>query len=197
MPAAMLRLNVPLVLASRSPRRSALLKQIGLTFDVRPADTPEIWPEHASPGEAVEQIALEKVTATEAADALVLGADTVVVLDGDVLGKPDDAEHASSMLRRLSGRTHIVYTGVALRYGTRETTRHAATCVTFAEMADAEIAQYVAAAKPFDKAGAYGIQDDLGALLVARIDGEYTNVIGLPLRTLYEALRSDFSDLLL
>jgi len=192
----MLRLRVPLVLASRSPRRSALLRQIGLAFDVRPADTPEIWPEETSPGEAVERIAREKVMATDAPDALVLGADTVVVLDGAVLGKPTDADHAGSMLRRLSGQTHTVYTGLALRYSTRETTRHARTSVTFAELADGEIAQYIAAAQPFDKAGAYGIQDDLGALLVARIDGEYTNVIGLPLRTLYETLRSDFPDLL-
>ena len=192
----MLHLRVPLVLASRSPRRSTLLRQIGLAFDVRPADTPEIWPERTSPGEAVEHIALEKVTATDAPDALVLGADTVVVLDGEVLGKPSDANHASSMLRRLSGQTHTVYTGLAFRYGEREATRHAATSVTFAALSDEEIALYVATAQPFDKAGAYGIQDDLGALLVARIDGEYTNVIGLPLRTLYETLRSDFSDLL-
>ena len=191
------RLRPPLIHASRSPRRSALLQQIGLTFEVRPADTHEAWPENAPPGEAVEHIALEKVHATEAPDALVLGADTVVVLDGEVLGKPESPDHASAMLRRLSSRTHTVYTGLALRFGTRETTRHAATQVTFADLSDAEITQYVRSASPLDKAGAYGIQDDLGALLVARIDGEYTNVIGLPLRTLYETLRADFADLLL
>ena len=193
----MLRLRVPLVLASRSPRRRALLAQIGLTFEVRPADTPEIWPPNASPGTAVEQIALEKAMAPNAPAALVLGADTVVVLDGEVLGKPRDAAHASSMLRRLSGQTHTVYTGLALRYGSREITRHAATSVTFADLSDEEIDLYVATASPLDKAGSYGIQDDLGALLVARIDGEYSNVIGLPLRTLYQTLRSDFPDLLL
>lgn len=193
----MLRLRVPLILASRSPRRSALLRQIGLEFEVRPADTPEVWPEHSTPGDAVERIAREKALATDAPDALVLGADTVVVLEGEVLGKPDSPEHASSMLRRLSGQTHTVYTGLALRYGTRVTTNHAATAVTFANLSDDEIVQYVTTASPLDKAGAYGIQDDLGALLVARVDGEYTNVIGLPLRTLYETLRFDFSDLLI
>lgn len=193
----MLRLRPPLILASRSPRRRALLHQIGLAFEVRPADTPEIWPERTAPGEAVESLALEKAQAIHAPGALVLGADTVVVLDGEVLGKPESPEHASSMLRRLSGRTHTVYTGLALRYHARKITAHAATAVTFAALSDAEIAQYVTSASPLDKAGAYGIQDDLGALLVARIDGEYTNVIGLPLRTLYETLRTSFSDLLL
>ncbi|MEO0559496.1 MAG: Maf family protein [Bacteroidota bacterium] len=192
----MLRLRVPLILASRSPRRKALLEQIGLAFEVRPADTPEIWPEDVPPGEAVEHLALEKATAISTSDALVLAADTVVVLEDTVLGKPDGADHASSMLRRLSGKTHTVYTGLALMYGGHQTTRHTATSVTFAELTDEEIAQYIAAAQPYDKAGAYGIQDDLGALLVARIDGEYTNVIGLPLRTLYHALRTDFPSLL-
>lgn len=192
----MLHLRPPLVLASRSPRRSALLRQLGLDIEVRPADTPEDWPDDTLPGEAVERIALEKVLATDASNELVLGADTVVVLDTDVLGKPESPAHASAMLRRLSGRTHTVYTGLALRYKDRTSTRHAATMVTFADLREDEIEQYVAAASPLDKAGAYGIQDDLGALLVARIDGEYTNVIGLPLRTLYETLRDDFPDLL-
>lgn len=192
----MLRLRSPLVLASRSPRRRALLRQIGVSFEVQPADTPEIWPDTSAPGDAVEHLALEKVQAIQTPDRLVLGADTVVVLDGHVLGKPESPEHACSMLRQLSGRTHTVYTGLALRLGTRMATRHAATDVTFADLSDAEIAQYVRSASPLDKAGAYGIQDDLGALLVARIEGEYTNVIGLPLRTLYETLRSDFPDLL-
>ena len=192
----MLRLRVPLVLASQSPRRRVLLRQLGLTFDVRPADTPERWPAGAEPAEAVEHIALEKVRATPAPGSLVLGADTVVVLDGDVLGKPETPDVAAAMLRRLSGRTHTVYTGLALGYRGREVTRHAATAVTFAALSSDEVARYVEAASPLDKAGAYGIQDDLGALLVARVEGEYTNVVGLPLRTLYETVRDDFADCL-
>lgn len=193
----MLRLRPPLILASRSPRRRALLRQLELAFEVQPADTPEAWPPNTPPSAAVEQLALEKVQAIDAPDALVLGADTVVVLDGDVLGKPTSPAHASAMLRRLSGRTHTVYTGLALRFGPRATTSHAATDVTFADLSDDEISQYVVSASPLDKAGAYGIQDDLGALLVARIEGEYTNVVGLPLRTLYQTLRTNFPDLLL
>ena len=192
----MLRLTVPLVLASRSPRRRALLRQLGLDFEVRPADTSEEWPDGTAPGPAVERLASEKALAIAGADALVLGADTVVVLDGDVLGKPPSDAEAAAMLRRLSGRTHTVYTGLALRHGARLRTRHAATRVTIAPLTDAEIDLYVATGSPRDKAGAYGIQDELGAVLVSRIDGEYTNVVGLPLRTLYDALRTDFSDLL-
>ena len=192
----MLRLRVPLILASRSPRRRALLRQLGLAFEVRPADTDEVWPEGTAPGPAVEHLAAEKATAIPAPDALVLGADTVVVLDGDVLGKPASDGEAAATLRRLSGRTHTVYTGVALRAGARLRTHHAATHVTIAPLSDAEIARYVATGSPRDKAGAYGIQDEMGAVLVSRIEGEYTNVVGLPLRTLYDALRADFSDLL-
>ena len=192
----MLRLRVPLILASRSPRRRALLRQLGLAFEVRPADTDEVWPEDAEPGPAVEQLASEKAQAIAEAEALVLGADTVVVHRGDVLGKPSSDAEAAATLRRLSGQTHTVYTGLALRHGARLRTRHAATHVTIAPLTDHEIDQYVATGSPRDKAGAYGIQDEMGAVLVSRIDGEYTTVVGLPLRTLYDALRADFSDLL-
>ena len=192
----MLRLRVPLVLASRSPRRRALLRQLGLTFEVRPADTDEVWPDGTAPGRAVEQLAAEKAQAVSEPGALVLGADTVVVLDGDVLGKPASDAEAAATLRRLSGRTHTVYTGLALRFDARLRTCHAATRVTIAPLSDLEIDQYVATGSPRDKAGAYGIQDEMGAVLVSRIDGEYTNVVGLPLRTLYDALHADFPDLL-
>ena len=190
----MLALRVPLVLASASPRRRTLLEQLGLTFEVRPADADETWPDQDA-GPAAETVALRKARAVDAATALVLAADTVVVLGGDVLGKPPTPEAARRTLRRLSGRTHHVVTGVALRYGDRETTVHATTAVTFAVLTDAEIASYVATGSPLDKAGAYGIQDDVGALLVDRIDGDYTNVVGLPLRLLYDTLRTVYPDL--
>lgn len=196
----MLALTAPLVLASASPRRRALLAQIGLAPTVAPTGADETWP-GGPPGPAVEALALRKARAARAPDgALVLAADTVVVLGDDVLNKPATPDEATAMLARLSGRTHTVYTGVALLHagppGQRAETTHAATRVTFADLRDDEIAAYVATGSPMDKAGAYGIQDDLGALLVARIDGEYTNVVGLPLRTLYQTLRDRFPDLL-
>lgn len=186
----MLVLRAPLVLASASPRRRDLLDRLGLTFDVRPADADETWPTDLADGPAAEAVALRKALAIEAPGALVLAADTVVVLDGEILGKPPSAEAARATLRRLSGRTHTVVTGLALRFEGRQTTSHETTRVTFADLSDAEITAYVATGSPLDKAGAYGIQDDAGALLVARIDGDYSNVVGLPLRKLYETLRA-------
>lgn len=191
----MLRLRVPLVLASSSPRRRALLDHLGLSFRVQPSDADETWPEDLDVGPAAEAVALRKADATDAPDALVLAADTVVVLDGEVLGKPTSAEHAAETLRRLSGRTHHVVTGLALRHGGRQRTAHERTAVTFAPLADAEIEAYVATGSPMDKAGAYGIQDDAGALLVERIDGDYFNVVGLPIRRLYQTLRNFVPDL--
>jgi len=194
-----LHLRVPLVLASASPRRRELLTRLGLSFTVRPALGPETWP-GLDPGPSVEVLADRKAAevAADAADSLTLAADTVVVLDGDVLGKPADAEEAHAMLRRLSGATHTVYTGLALHHpaSRRTVTAHEATAVTFAPLSDEEIARYVAGGSPMDKAGAYGIQDDHGALFVARIDGDYYNVVGLPLHRLYQTLRASFSDLL-
>ena len=186
----MLALRAPLVLASASPRRRDLLARLGLAFTVRPTDADETWPAGLAVGPAAEAVALRKARALDDAGAVVLAADTVVVLDGDVLGKPADAEAARRTLRRLSGRTHTVVTGLALRHGGREATAHEATAVTFAVLSDAEIGAYVATGAPLDKAGAYGIQDDAGALLVARIEGDYFNVVGLPLRRLYETLRA-------
>jgi septum formation protein len=189
-----LQLRVPFVLASASPRRRDLLERLGLAVDVRPTDTDETWP-GGDPGAAVEALALRKARAAPVPGALVLGADTVVVLDGDVLGKPPTEAAARATLRRLSGRTHTVYTGIALVCDGRVATDHRATRVTFADLSGAEIAAYVATGSPMDKAGAYGIQDDAGALFVARIDGDYPTVVGLPLRALYEALRAHFPDL--
>lgn len=190
----MLDLRVPLVLASASPRRRDLLARLGVAFEVRPTDADETWPD-LDLGPAAEAVALRKARAAEAPGALVLAADTVVSLDGDVLGKPPTPEAARRTLRRLSGRTHRVVTGLALRYGDRETTAHAVTAVTFGDLSDAEIAAYVATGSPLDKAGAYGIQDDAGALLVERVEGDYPNVVGLPLRLLYVTLREAYPDL--
>ena len=191
----MLTLRVPLVLASASPRRRDLLVRLGLDPDVRPTDSDETWP-GGDPGAAVEVIALRKARGVRAPGALVLGADTVVVLDGDVLGKPTGTADARAMLARLSGRTHTVYTGFALVRDGRTLTDHRATRVTFADLSRAEIDAYVATGSPLDKAGAYGIQDDAGALLVASVEGDYLAVVGLPLQAVYRALRTHFPDLI-
>lgn len=191
-----LRFSVPLILASASPRRRHLLAKLSLAFEVIPSDADETWPDGAVLHEAIETIAHRKAEAVAAhhPDALVLGADTVVVLDGEVLGKPPTPEAAAETLHRLSGRTHEVYTGLALALRDRRATAHEVTRVTFATLSAEEVDAYVATGSPMDKAGAYGIQDDLGALFVAGIHGDYFNVVGLPLHRLYQTLRSQFED---
>ena len=194
-----MHLSVPFVLASGSPRRRHLLEQLGLSFRVEVSGVPESVEGDPPPDALVEQLARRKAeaVAADAREALVLGADTVVVLDGYVLEKPADAEDARSMLRRLSGRTHTVYSGIALVHAVtdRVVSRHAITRVTFSNLTDDEIADYVRTGSPMDKAGSYGIQDDRGALFVERIDGDYYNVVGLPLHTLYRTLRAHFGDI--
>lgn len=193
-----MHLSIPFVLASASPRRRRLLEQLGFTFRVIVSGVSEDAKGRPAPHELVEMLSRRKAeaVASEHHDALVLGADTIVVLDDDVLEKPANAEEAHAMLRRLSGRTHTVYSGITLVHGSteRQVSRHAATRVTFAALTDHEIAQYVRSGSPMDKAGSYGIQDDHGALFVERIDGDYYNVVGLPLHTLYQTLRDSFGD---
>lgn len=177
-----------------------MLRRLGLSFDVHPSDVDETIPPGLSPAGAVEAIALRKAEAIAARfpDALVLGADTVVVLDDAMLGKPDSEDEAARMLASLSGRTHTVYSGIAIvhRASGRSTAAHEATAVTFAPLAPDEIAAYVATGSPMDKAGAYGIQDDHGALLIEGVHGDYYNVVGLPLHRLYRTLLEGYSDLL-
>lgn len=192
----MISLTTPLVLASRSPRRRALLNRLGLTFTVHPSEADEAWPASGQPGIDTETIARRKAVtvAPRFPDALTLAADTVVLLDGAVLGKPTDRDHARFMLRHLSGRTHEVITGIALLGHGRDETAHETTRVTFADLTEDEIARYVDTDSPLDKAGGYGIQDDAGALFVRRIEGDYFNVVGLPLHRLYRTLRNGFQE---
>lgn len=196
-----MQLSCPFVLASRSPRRRKLLEQMGLAFIVEVSPVEEVIPEGSAPKEIVQQLALEKAEAVARVHpaALILGADTIVVLEGAVLGKPRDAPEARWMLHRLSGHTHTVFTGIALVHPSthRKVTAYEQTDVTFAELTEREIAAYVATGSPMDKAGAYGIQDDQGALFIPRIDGDYYNVVGLPLHRLYLTLKTDFPGLLL
>ncbi len=195
-----MNLAVPFVLASRSPRRRRLLERIGMQFDVDASDVEEIVPPDLTPDRVVESLAMMKArdVAGRHREALTMGADTIVVLDGEILGKPADEREAAAMLRRLSGATHTVYTGIALVHPASERTvcAHEGTHVTFAPMEEHEVASYVASGSPMDKAGGYGIQDDRGALFVSRIDGDYYNVVGLPLHRFYRTMKEHFADLL-
>lgn len=166
------------VLASRSPRRRELLAAAGLDFEVDPVDIDESPREGEPPERYVVRVAQAKVEASPRTEP-VLAADTTVILDGRALGKAEDPQHAQQILRELSGRTHIVRTAVVLRVD-RLLWDVVATAVTFRSLSDAEIARYIETQESFDKAGAYGIQG-LGGALVERIEGSYTNVVGLPL----------------
>ena len=179
-----------LILASGSPRRRQLLEQIGLTFVVRSSDVDESVSPGLTPAQVVESLSARKgeaVAAEAVPGDLVLSADTVVALDGAILGKPRDRAEAEAMLTALSGRTHQVYTGVTLLQDGRRLTEHEVTAVTFRPLSPEEIAAYVSTGEPMDKAGAYGIQG-LGALLVERLEGDYFNVMGLPLCRLGQML---------
>jgi len=175
----------PLVLASASPRREELLRQLGLPFTVVPSGLPEA-PPSGSPAESARALALAKARAVagRVGAGAVLGADTLVAVAGTILGKPRDADDARRMLRALRGRRHEVITGVALVEAPagRESSAAVVTGVQMREYGEAEIDAYVASGEPFDKAGGYAVQG-VGAALIARVDGCYTNVVGLPLRT--------------
>ncbi|MGA7304877.1 MAG: Maf family protein [Rhodothermales bacterium] len=188
-----------IILASGSPRRQSLLAHLGVSFEIDVSNLDEVIPDGVAPKDAAEMMAVDKArsVAERHPDKLVLAADTIVVLDGTILGKPDSPEEARRMLRSLSGRTHAVYTGVALvgKDSGREVVDHEKTLVTFSPLTDDEIDEYVASGSPFDKAGAYGIQDDRGALFVCSIEGDYYNVMGLPVSKVYRLAREHFPDL--
>jgi septum formation protein len=179
------------ILASQSPRRRELLGQMGISdFIVRPARGEERIDQGLPPEKLVEVLSRQKaeeILSTAQPEDVVIGADTVVVIDGQVLGKPKDQQQAVEMLTRLSGRAHTVYTGVTVAQGTRLVTEHEATQVRFRPLTQREIRAYVATGEPMDKAGAYGIQH-YGALLVEGIDGDYFNVVGLPVCRLGQML---------
>jgi septum formation protein len=172
---------LPLVLASASPRRQALLTQLGLTFLVDPANVDESAQPRESPRTYVMRLAQHKAEAVSRRHpgSVVLGADTTVALDGEVLGKPRDVEEALAMLGRLVGRTHHVFTAVATA-GPHRAVEAVETLVTFAQFPPEALAFYAASGEPLDKAGAYALQG-LGGFLVERISGSHSNVIGLPL----------------
>ena len=180
-------LKTTLTLASASPRRAEILAAAGIPFEKKQTQFIDETPiPGESPRDYVIRLAREKARAVTA--DLVLGADTTVVLDSEILGKPADPEEAASMLRRLSGRDHEVLTGICLRTPDREIADCASTRVWFAELSGAEIDAYVSSGEPMDKAGAYGIQG-LASKFVTRIEGCYFNVMGLPIALVYAHLR--------
>jgi septum formation protein len=209
--------NIKIILASKSPRRHELLASLGLEFDILASTLPEVVTETA-PERVVEELSRQKaenvydiIKSKAKEPLLVIGADTVVSVDGEILGKPKDEEDAFRMLKLLQGRTHQVYTGVTLvydeqgsgreicgdnvadmqedeNYGIGELTFNMCTDVTFYPMSDCEIREYISTSDPMDKAGAYGIQSG-GTRFVKEIRGDYNNVVGLPVSRLYQELR--------
>jgi septum formation protein len=183
-----------LILASTSPRRRELLRRAGFDFEVQPSHIVEEIQQGERPEEFARRAAREKalhVAATSPPASFVLGADTVVVIDGEMLGKPSDLEDATRMLRLLSGRTHQVHTGICLVRAPDaiEAVKHETTLVTFRELDEEEIRSYVESGEPMDKAGAYAVQG-LASKFVTRISGCYSNVVGLPVALVYEALKN-------
>ena len=195
----MARSEQRVILASASPRRRELLERFGLPFEVIPARGEERAPEGLTPAELVERLSRAKAgevaAAAEDREAVIIAADTVVELEGEILGKPRDEAEARAMLRRLSGRTHRVWTGVTVRRGDEHRTESVCTAVEFRPLSEEEIRAYVSTGEPLDKAGAYGYQG-LACLFVEEIRGDYFNVVGLPLCRLGRMLRAFDLDLL-
>ena len=179
-----------LVLASASPRRQELLRNAGIAFEVQPAHIPEDPLPGENAKDCAERLAREKALAVarQRPKDAVLGADTVVVIDDQILGKPVDALDAARMLKLLSGRQHQVITGVCLVLGDRESVGSETTSVTMTRISEDEIADYVATGEPMDKAGAYAIQG-IASRWIPRIEGDYSNVVGLPIALVYRMLR--------
>src|SRR5512140_3837023 len=182
-------MSVTVVLASSSPRRRDLLSLIGLEHQVRPADVDETVRAGEAPRDYADRLACEKALRIAAPDAITIGCDTIVVVDGQVLGKPIDEEDAARMLRVLSGRSHLVMTAVAVVHDGRVVCDVVSVDVTFRVLRDAEIEDYIRTGEPMAKAGAYGIQG-FGATIVDRVDGDYFAVMGLPLNRLVRLIES-------
>lgn len=188
----MIKSSLPIYLASKSPRRRRLLKQLNLKFKSFSVETGEKVKRNESPQDAVIRIAQEKMqyALRKIEKGIVITADTLVFLDNKVLGKPKDELDAFRMLKKLSGRTHQVFSAYCIHNTvTKKTiTEYVQTDVTFRKLTEGEILDYIKTGSPMDKAGAYGIQDDFGAVFVDRINGCYYNVVGLPLSRFYHAL---------
>lgn len=186
--------TMKLILSSNSPRRKELLAGLDIPFEVRVIKgIDESFPDDLPTDEIAEFVSKKKAAAYAVAeDEIVITADTIVVLDGEVLGKPRDLDDATAMLRRLSGRTHRVITGVTLKNQVKQTSFSVVSEVTFKSLSDDEISYYVHRYQPLDKAGAYGIQEWIGYVGVTSLSGSYFNVVGFPVQRIYEVLRKEF-----
>ena len=188
----MIKTSLPIYLASRSPRRKKLLSLLNLKFKILPLDIDEKFNVSHQPSKTVKRLAIKKLEAAKlkVKNGIIITADTVVVLSGEVIGKPLNKTQAKNTLKKLSGKTHSVYTGFAVYNSKTRLTflDYERTNVTFHKLEDGEINDYIKSGSPMDKAGAYGIQDDFGAVFVKKISGCYYNVVGLPLPKLYKTL---------
>lgn len=175
--------NKKIILASASPRRAEILKMANIEFEVRASNIEEVMKPDLSPEEIVQDLALQKTAAihNSADNSITLGADTIVVLNNEILGKPTDLNQAKDTLRKLSGNMHKVITGVAIFNGEQQSVFQETTEVYFNELSDEQIEHYVENYKPLDKAGSYAIQEYIGAVGIAKIVGDYYNVVGLPI----------------
>lgn len=182
--------KLPIILASKSPRRQELLTAMNLDFKVVLKEVDETYPEDLLPAEIAVYIAEKKAKAfdEDSKGSIVITADTIVAYNGEILGKPEDAHHATEMLTKLSGTNHQVYTGVSLTHNGEIRSFYDTTEVFFNTLTQAQIQYYIKNYQPFDKAGSYGIQDWIGLIAVVKIIGSYTNVMGLPTERLYKAL---------
>lgn len=189
----MINSNQQIILASKSPRRRKLLKQIGLKFKSFSVDLHEEILDGEHPVQTVKRLSLHKMeeASKKVKDGILITADTIVVLDKEIIGKPKNEKDAFKILSKLSGRTHEVYTGFAIlnMRSKQKIVSYVKTKVTFRKLTKTEILDYIKTGSPMDKAGAYGIQDDFGAVFVERINGCYYNVVGLPIQKLYKVLQ--------
>jgi septum formation protein len=185
-------LNRPLILASSSPRRQYLMKEAGFQFKIEKPDVDESWPPALPLHQVARYLAEKKAEHFRPSmhNEIIVAADTVVIIDDQVVNKPADRDEAINMLTTLSGRTHIVTTGVCIISREREESFDETTLVTFQELTQHEIAHYVDNYRPYDKAGAYGAQDWIGMVAIRKIEGSYFNVMGLPIHLVYQHLKS-------
>lgn len=188
----MFKTNIPIYLASKSPRRRKLLKQIGLNFRSFSVDLDEEILDGEHPIQTVKRLALHKsqLALKKVKKGILITADTIVVLNNQIIGKPKNKKDAYNILSKLSSKTHYVYTGFAVinTINNKKVVDHEKTEVTFNKLTQKEIKDYITSGSPMDKAGAYGIQDDFGAVFIKCINGCYYNVVGLPLSKLYSSL---------
>ena len=182
------------ILASKSPRRQELLRGMGVNFEILTKETPEDYPADLPLDEVPKYLSLQKSLAFTdeelPADFLLITSDTVVICEGEILGKPKDKEDAARMLRLRSGKTHHVVTGVTVRSAEKTESFAVRSNVTFADLEQDEIGYYIEHCKPYDKAGAYGIQEWIGYVGISGLEGSFYNVMGLPTRKLYQCLKS-------